>query len=56
MKSYICSCCGKEFAYPPAQSRKDNSHICRICSAEEALDAAGVKNKEAILTEIKAYE
>ena len=51
-----CSKCGKEFNYPPATSRIDGSEICRICSAEEALDAVGVEDKERILAEIAERE
>ena len=55
--NYICTQCGKEFDYPPAISRSDNhSYICRVCSAEEALDVAGVKEKDAILDEIRKHE
>ena len=55
--SYVCTQCGKEFDYPPAISRSDNhSYICRVCSAEEALDVAGVKEKDAILDEIRERE
>ena len=53
---YVCSGCEKAFTYPPANSRKDNSFICRICSAKEALTAAGIVDKEAILSEVRAYE
>ena len=54
---YVCSRCGKEFDYAPAISRSDNiSPICRVCSAQEALDAAGIKDKEKILDEIRAQE
>ena len=54
---YVCSRCGKEFDYAPALSRVDNkSFVCRVCGASEALDAAGVKDKESILDQIREHE
>ena len=54
-----CTRCGKEFDYPPALSRKDNeSPVCRVCGAAEALEAAGTSEEEKtmILTEISVHE
>lgn len=35
-----CPVCGKEYAAPPAISRKDNATpICPLCGMREALDA-----------------
>ena len=54
---YVCYRCGKAFDYAPTLSRVDNkSFVCRICGASEALDAAGVKDKEPILDEIREHE
>ena len=36
--------------------RVDGSEICRVCSAKEALDAAGVVEQEEVLAEIKLHE
>ena len=47
-KIYSCSNCGNQFTYPPATSRSDNHTIlCRVCSAAEALNVAGVDEKTA---------
>ncbi len=43
----------EKFSYPQVQSRIDGKNVCRKCSAKEALDAAGIENKEAILNVIK---
>ena len=56
---YECSRCGKEFSYPPALSRADNgSFVCRICGAEEALEAVGASEDmmEQVLAEIRKQE
>ena len=53
---YVCNTCGKAFDYPPAISRFDGEFVCRVCSANEALDAANIKVKEPILAEIKENE
>ena len=56
---YVCSRCGKEFTYPPALSRVDNSSlVCRICGAEEAMIAAGASEEQmsAVLEEIRRHE
>lgn len=56
---YVCSRCGKEFSYPPALSRVDNSSpVCRICGAEEAMIAAGASEEQmsAVLDEIRRHE
>ena len=47
--AYVCSTCGTQFTYPPATSRLNGKPICRKCSAEEALDAAGITNQAEIL-------
>lgn len=55
----VCTRCGKEFDYPPANSRSDNkSPVCRVCSAAEALEAVGAseEEKERVLAEIAAHE
>ena len=51
--SYVCYTCGKTFDYPTTQSRIDEKNVCRRCSASEALDAAGIEDKEAILNMIR---
>ena len=56
---YVCSRCGKEFSYPPALSRVDNSSpVCRFCGAEEAMIAAGASEEQmsAVLEEIRRHE
>ena len=58
-KIYVCSRCGKEFSYPPGLSRADNeSFVCRICGAEEAMIAAGASEEQmsAVLEEIRRHE
>lgn len=52
-----CPLCGKEYAAPPALSRKDNkTEICPDCGTREALEAAGIRKEaqEAILAAIHA--
>ena len=56
---YTCSRCGKEFSYPPALSRIDNSSpVCRVCVAEEAMIAVGASDQmmEQVLAEIRQHE
>ena len=56
---YICNTCGKAFSYAPAISRSDNkSFICRVCGAEEALDAAKISDEQRaqVLDEIRKCE
>lgn len=55
----VCAKCKKEFDYPPAVSRTDNeSVLCRVCSASEALEAAGMSDEEMehILAEVSSHE
>ena len=55
----VCSRCGKEFSYPPALSRADNSSpVCRICGAAEAMIAAGASEEQMneVLEEIRRHE
>mgnify|MGYP002868373207 CR=1 FL=1 len=55
----VCTRCGKEFDYAPALSRKDNnSSVCRVCGAAEALEALGASDeeKERVLAEVSAHE
>ena len=43
----ICPKCNKEYASPPALSRKDNrTEICPTCGAQEAIEAAGLDGTE----------
>lgn len=43
----ICPVCGREYAAPPALSRKDNkTEICPVCGMREALDAAQVPDEQ----------
>jgi len=50
-----CPLCGKEYTAPPALSRKDNkTAICPDCGTLEALEAAGIaqKDREEVLKKI----
>ena len=51
-----CSRCGKEFDYPPAQSRKDGRDLCRICSATEAISFLPKDEQREILDIIRDHE
>ena len=51
-----CSRCGKEFDYPPAQSRKDGRDLCRICSATEAISFLPEDEQRKILDIIRDHE
>lgn len=43
----MCPKCNKEYASPPALSRKDNrTEICPTCGAQEAIEAAGLGGTE----------
>ena len=53
---YVCSKCGKSFSYPPATSRKDNSFICRICSAAEAISFLSEDTQSEILQIVSEHE
>lgn len=55
MKSAVCPLCGRAYTGYPAVSRMDSkTEICPDCGIREALDAAGVsdKQKNEILNEI----
>ena len=53
-----CTICGKEFDYPPALSRAGKGDLCRICSAQEALEVTPISetDKEQVLAEIASHE